>query len=216
MTDALCLNCGEIKFGALSECPKCKAGPIGDQSINSEFSDWALSIDRLKQYGNIIKEIHAHENDSFICYWAFILYISKNDPQILSVSLDPGFKTKLEGLLDQCDFSSKTRTPAKKAQSPCDGENVSEIEKINQLRGEYLKRGPFKLDPYCDRGLFTPEEIKNLEKYGHWFQALAYRRVPILIDSQKRFVKELKKGVEPKGKYARLWYRYMVATEPPF
>jgi len=27
MTDALCLNCGDIKFGALCPCPSCKCGP---------------------------------------------------------------------------------------------------------------------------------------------------------------------------------------------
>jgi len=216
MTFALCLNCGEMKFGVFGACPECNVDSNEYERINLDFSDWALSIKEMEEYGRVIKEIHAHENNDKTCFWAFILYVSKCNPEIISGSIEPDFKAELEALLAKCNFSSPAHKWGSLSQTTGNGKNISDEEKIKQLRKEYLNKGPFEIDPLCDRGLFTPEEISDLEKYGNWLEAVAYDKVPILLDSQKRFVQQLGTGVEPKGKYARLWYRYMAATEPPF
>ncbi len=87
---------------------------------------------------------------------------------------------------------------------------------VDGLREKYLSMAPYPMDQLCDPGLFTPEEIEILKKYGHWFDALCYRQVPLVTEKQKKFVKAQKKDFEPKGKYERLWYRYLDATKPPF
>lgn len=220
MTIALCLNCGEMKFGALSECPACKKGPFFDGDIHKaydiSFSDWFLSIEQMEECGRVIKEIHTQESDDNICFWAFILFISKNNPDSTPVPFDPEFKLVLEEILSRCKLPVPNENLDTQLDNNFRGENMSEEEKIDQLRQNYLDKGPFRLDPYCDIGLFTSEEISDLLKYGRWFEALAKGQVPLVTDKQKEFVESLKKGVEPKSKYARLWYRYLEATKPPF
>ena len=93
---------------------------------------------------------------------------------------------------------------------------VSVEKDVESLREKYLKKGPYKIDGLCDRGLFSPEEIEIIEKYGYWFEALLSGQFPLLTERQKKFVKAQQKGFEPKSYYERLWYRYMAATEPPF
>jgi uncharacterized protein YifE (UPF0438 family) len=91
-----------------------------------------------------------------------------------------------------------------------------EEQTVDDLREKYLKMAPYKMDNFFDHGLFTPEELEILKKYGHWFYALTFGPVPIITEKQKKFVKAQQKDVEPKGKYERLWYRYCDATKPPF
>ena len=66
---------------------------------------------------------------------------------------------------------------------------------VNGLREKYFKKGPYSIDSLCDLGLFTPEEIEILKKYGHWFYALVYGQVPLVTEKQKQFVKAQKKRV---------------------
>jgi len=39
VTVALCLYCGEMKYGALFECDKCNHAPTGDEQIDIIFTD---------------------------------------------------------------------------------------------------------------------------------------------------------------------------------
>jgi len=39
VTWALCLNCGEVKFGAICPCPKCNVESTGDMNLDIAFSD---------------------------------------------------------------------------------------------------------------------------------------------------------------------------------
>ena len=91
-----------------------------------------------------------------------------------------------------------------------------EEQTVDGLREKYLNMAPYPMARLFDRGLFTPEEIKILEKYGYWFEALLLEQVPITTEKQKKFMKAQKKGFEPKGIYERLWYRYRDATKTPF
>ena len=94
--------------------------------------------------------------------------------------------------------------------------NKSQEQTVDDLREKYLNMAPYQMDQLLDRGLFTPEEIEILAKYGHWFEALYFKEVPLVTEKQKKFVKAQQKDFEPKGKYERLWYRYCDATKPPF
>jgi hypothetical protein len=102
MTMALCLYCGEIKFGALCECTNCKAGATGNQQLDIAFTDWFHEVETLEALGGIIKEIEVHSQDPNVRFWAFIHYVSENHPSILSVELKPEIRSAVKDVLKEC------------------------------------------------------------------------------------------------------------------
>ncbi|MFC2146778.1 hypothetical protein ACFLRT_05385 [Acidobacteriota bacterium] len=57
MTQAVCINCGEIKWGAFNPCQKCKKEPKAedDLALSLAFSDHHFSFKELKGIGERIK-----------------------------------------------------------------------------------------------------------------------------------------------------------------
>ena len=57
MTKAVCLQCGELKFGALLECPHCRFQPDTPESQGQHVlaTDHYHSINELEQIGAQIK-----------------------------------------------------------------------------------------------------------------------------------------------------------------
>lgn len=104
MTMALCMNCGEAKFGATCECPSCHDTPKEDDQMNLLFSDWFCSWEQIEEFGLVIKEIGTHSEDPKLCREAFLLYISQKHPQILTYSSDYVVEQGVEDLLKLCDF----------------------------------------------------------------------------------------------------------------
>lgn len=51
MTQALCLTCGGIKFGALVPCTKCGSPPLGDERVDILFTDHNFGYSTLKELG---------------------------------------------------------------------------------------------------------------------------------------------------------------------
>lgn len=102
MTNALCVDCGNIKFGAFCKCDKCHAETTGNQFLDIIFSDHHYSVETLEQFAKAIKEIHAHCEDPVIQFWAFIHYISKNHLSVLRIDLEPKTKALTEEVLIQC------------------------------------------------------------------------------------------------------------------
>ncbi len=92
---ALCFNCGEIKFGAICPCPKCQVESSGDMNLDIAFSDHNYEIETLKEFGGVIRAIHAASDDPPTRFWAFIHYVSEHHPSILKVDLKPEMKTKV-------------------------------------------------------------------------------------------------------------------------
>lgn len=78
MTWALCLYCGEIKFGAICPCPNCQVESTGNFSLDITFSDHCLSMDSLKALGGLIKKIHEHSDNNDLCFWTFLHHVSEN------------------------------------------------------------------------------------------------------------------------------------------
>lgn len=108
MTMALCLNCGEIKFGALCECDKCKAGSTGDMDLDICFSDHHYAVETLRELGNVVKEIHTHSGDQRLCFVAFMQYVSENHPSILRVNPGPEDKARATEILSRCSMPAVT------------------------------------------------------------------------------------------------------------
>jgi hypothetical protein len=89
MTWALCFNCGETKFGAICPCPACQAESTGDIQLDIAFSDHNLSIETLKEFGEVVRAIRRVCDDDGLRFWSFIAFVSSNHPDVLSVQMPP-------------------------------------------------------------------------------------------------------------------------------
>lgn len=57
MTQAVCFNCGELKFGSFTECENCHRTPENDDDMafSMALSDHYFSLEQLNEIGNKIK-----------------------------------------------------------------------------------------------------------------------------------------------------------------
>ena len=102
MTWALCLNCGEIKFGAICPCPNCQVASTGDMGLDIAFSDHHLSRETLERFGVVVKRIRSASESPELSFWTFMQYISRNHGDILSIELkDELMATRVESVLTQ-------------------------------------------------------------------------------------------------------------------
>lgn len=99
MTMALCFSCGEIKFGAICPCPKCQIESTGNRRLDIAFSDHFLDVETLKEFGAVIRQIHAACDDPPTRFWAFIQYVSEHHPKIMNIDLEPEMKAKVSNVL---------------------------------------------------------------------------------------------------------------------
>ncbi len=103
MTWALCLNCGETKFGALCPCPACQSNSTGDISLDIQFSDHNISVETIKEFGEVVRAIQAVCTDDRLRNWSFLHYVSSNHPELLTVKLDPEFAIQVEDVLTRAN-----------------------------------------------------------------------------------------------------------------
>jgi uncharacterized protein len=77
--------------------------------------------------------------------------------------------------------------------------------------GEHLEfiahKGLYDID--CDLKIFSPEEIQLIEKWGHWFMALVSGELKPFTASQERFIKVMKREVDPISLEERAWFKYL-------
>ena len=111
---ALCMNCGTVKFGAICPCAECGVASTGDMRLDIAFSDHHLSTRTLKQLGAVVKALRepaepdtrAHdaqpddaEKRDAVRFWAFISYVSRNHPSILTADPPPELAAAVNDLL---------------------------------------------------------------------------------------------------------------------
>ena len=82
MSNSVCLNCGEIKFGALCECPNCNQMP-SDVDIAILLTDHYLDNDELKRISYAIKIIYNTITDEEIRFYAVANYLGRKWPKII-------------------------------------------------------------------------------------------------------------------------------------
>src|SRR5262249_4504687 len=99
MTQALCLRCGQIKFGALCPCPRCQAASTGDVGLDITFSDHHLSYSRLQELGRVVEALRAGTQEPEVAFWAFIAWVSEHHPDILQANLQPDMRPRVDALL---------------------------------------------------------------------------------------------------------------------
>ena len=84
-----------------------------------------------------------------------------------------------------------------------------EQEKKNKNHLEYLGKPISDINSL--RNIFSEEELKIINKYGAWMEALADRKIEPITPEQKRFV-DVSVGIaEPKSEYEKIWMKIIHA-----
>lgn len=106
MTTALCLHCGETKFGAFCPCHACKAPATGDHNLDIAFSDHRIPVTNLEQLGNVIRTINTATDDPDTRFWTFISYVSRNHNELLSATPPTELQEHIDRVLSSIDLPS--------------------------------------------------------------------------------------------------------------
>ncbi|MFO0960299.1 MAG: hypothetical protein U0800_23135 [Isosphaeraceae bacterium] len=103
MTWALCFHCGNTKFGAICPCPDCQVSSTGNMQLDIAFSDHNLSVETIREFGEVVRAIQQVCDDDATRFWSFILYVSRNHPDILDVNLEPEVESRCIGVLEDAN-----------------------------------------------------------------------------------------------------------------
>lgn len=77
---------------------------------------------------------------------------------------------------------------------------------------EYIKaKGKFTVA--CNHLIFSNEEIKLLEKYGHWFDGLTKGKLLPFNAEQEQFVEVAQMKRNPEAFYEKIWFKYIKRKE---
>lgn len=108
MTQALCLRCGESKFGALCPCHTCGDGPTGNVELDIAFSDHHMPVETIREFGQVIRAIRLVSDDEALNFWSFVAFVSASHPEILRVDLDPETERRTADVLTKASLPSVT------------------------------------------------------------------------------------------------------------
>lgn len=61
----------------------------------------------------------------------------------------------------------------------------------------------------CSHVIFSHEEIELLEKFGHWFEALANGTLLPFNTKQERFIEVAQMKRKPETDYEKVWFKYV-------
>lgn len=112
MTMALCFNCGEIKFGAICPCPKCRVASTGDMKLDIVFSDHNYDVKTLEEFGAVLRVIRGACSPPGKAFWAFMRYLSKQHPEVLMVEFEFEAELELDLALRDLDLPPVTLRPS--------------------------------------------------------------------------------------------------------
>ena len=84
-----------------------------------------------------------------------------------------------------------------------------EQEKENEDHLKYLGKPVSDIDSL--RNIFSGEELKIINKYGAWMEALAEHKIKPITPEQKRFVEVSIGFEEPQSGYEKLWMKIFQA-----
>jgi len=90
---------------------------------------------------------------------------------------------------------------------------MTTLTKIDALRDRYLKMTPYLYDANVVEH-FNPDEIKAIQKYGHWFNAIWEDQIPLVTDKLQHFYLAKNRLFEPRTKMESLWFKYKQLATP--
>jgi uncharacterized protein len=77
-------------------------------------------------------------------------------------------------------------------------------------KGEHLEyisqHGLYSID--CNREIFTYEEMRIIQKWGHWFTGLVSGELKPFTDLQERFIKVMNGVLDPSSIEEIAWFKY--------
>jgi len=120
---ALCLNCGDIKFGAICPCPACNVASCGETEVDIMFSDHFHATESLEEAGAVIKAIRNAATDSNESHWAIMQYLSTQFPDILTVRLKEPMQQRVSQLLGSIALPPVTWKISPRIQPPPSNES---------------------------------------------------------------------------------------------
>lgn len=87
MTLAICLRCGEKKFGALNDCPLCGTPPSGDSELDILFSDHRMSPEDLDHFARVIRRIKEVTSSFPDAFRVFMVHLGIHYPELVTLDL---------------------------------------------------------------------------------------------------------------------------------
>ena len=83
--------------------------------------------------------------------------------------------------------------------------------KTNKKQLKYLGKPISDINSLRD--IFSEEELKIINKYGAWMEALADRKIEPITPEQKRFVEVSIGNAEPKSEFEKIWIKIFHARK---
>lgn len=74
---------------------------MSDISFDIAISDHNMTKETLEDFGEVVGAVHSQCNDSELCFWTFIRYVSIRHPSILGIGLNPEVALKCNELISQ-------------------------------------------------------------------------------------------------------------------
>ncbi len=104
MTIALCLSCGDTKFGAMCPCGTCGEAATGQFDLDVLFSDHQMPVHTLDAFGGLIKSLSARCDDPTLRFWAFLSYVSDHPSELMSVTPPAEIADAVADLIREVDL----------------------------------------------------------------------------------------------------------------
>lgn len=101
MTQALCLNCGQMKFGAMVACAACRQPAAPRIEVNLLFSSHYLHPATLKALQPVVLALHRACADHEQAVHALLRYVARRQPNLLAFDGPPAETAALDELLSR-------------------------------------------------------------------------------------------------------------------
>lgn len=104
MTQALCLNCGELKFGVWRPCSNCGVASSGHVFLDIHYSDHNYSPATLEELGQVIHQIAPAYATAVERLRAFHRYVCDLDPELQWRPVSETEEARVSAILDCLDL----------------------------------------------------------------------------------------------------------------
>lgn len=108
MTLAICLSCGERRFGALVPCRSCGQSSTGDVDLDVMFSEHRMSPKTLDGFSTVVALIKEESPNAEVGLWSFLKHVSDTYPDVLTIDVPAGLTTEVSATLERVPFPGVT------------------------------------------------------------------------------------------------------------
>lgn len=101
MTQALCLRCGALKFGALTACDACRRPAAPQLEVNLLFSSHELHGTTLRALGQVVQALRRADADEAATVGAVLRYVALRQPGRLAMQASSADLAEWDTLLER-------------------------------------------------------------------------------------------------------------------